>query len=81
MSNPHDKAAAARMFRDDPTYKELKQEIIDAQVSVFKNPDSTPEDRETAHEIIRALGKLDNAIDARLAESAIRKRKEERAAP
>lgn len=81
MSNAHDKANAAKQLRENPVFKELMQEITDAQVDVFKNPDSNQEDRETAHEIIRALRKLDDAIEKRITESKFQQRKEERAAP
>lgn len=77
MANVHDIAEAAKRFRDDETYKSLIQSIKDAQASVFLNPSSTQEARDEAHEIIRALGKLGNEIDARIADSSMQKKKDQ----
>lgn len=77
MANVHDIAEAARRFKGDETYKSLIQSIKDAQVSVFLSPSSTQEARDGAHEIIRALGKLDNEIDARIADSSMQKKKDQ----
>jgi len=47
---------------NDPTYQEIVIEVKSRQTAVFLSPTSSPEDREQAHAIIRALSKIDECI-------------------
>jgi len=71
MAGVKDKAAKIRRLQDDPTFKEVMEAVKMLQVSIFMNPDSTVEDRDEAHDIIRALSKIEDYINTVFADEAI----------
>jgi len=73
--NSKDKANAFRRLTEDDTFKELLSDVEKNQVDVFLNPNSAPNEREEAHNIIRALTKIVNYIDTILADDIINDRK------
>lgn len=66
MSLDKERSDAALRLKNDETFQDVCKEVRDAQTRVFLNPDSSQEDREEAHVIIRALGAIDRAIGARI---------------
>jgi pantoate kinase len=62
--DPNIKAKASRAKRlwDDPVFQEFFQEARQAQANAFLNPAATPEEREEAHAMVRALHKLENQM-------------------
>lgn len=59
------RASQASRLRDDEAFVSFVQEVKDAQAAVFLNPASSAEDREAAHQMIRAI----HAIEERLAKA------------
>ena len=53
-------ASAANIKRliNDETFKDVLAEVIERQVSVFLTPDSSTEERDDAHDIVRILAYL-----------------------
>lgn len=75
------KAARVRTLSNDDTYKEVIKEIRDAQVNVFLNSQSQCEAITDAHDIIRALDKIEDYFHTVLADEAIFDKKEKGTAP
>lgn len=71
MSLDKERGDAALRLKNDETFQDVCKEVRDAQTRVFLNPDSSQEEREEAHVIIRALGAIDRVIDARIANGKI----------
>ena len=59
-----DKSAKLRTLQADDTFKLVIKEITDQQVAVFVNADSTEEERNGSHDIIRALRKIEDYFDS-----------------
>lgn len=66
MSKVQDMAANAKRLKDDSTFQDVLREVKDAQTAIFLNVRSSQEEREEAHVIIRALGKIEGAITSRI---------------
>jgi predicted AlkP superfamily phosphohydrolase/phosphomutase len=66
-----DKAAAVRRLINDEIVQEVLQEIREEQVNVFLSTATFPEDRESAHDIIVALNKIEDKFQGILAAEAI----------
>ena len=73
--NPKAKAGGIRRGTTDDAYVELIADILKDQSDVFLNPHSSLEEREEAHTIIRALGKIEDRIARILQDEAIYDRK------
>ena len=73
--NTKDKANAFKRLTEDSTFSALLSDVEKNQVDVFLNPNSAPNEREEAHNIIRALTKIVNYIDTILADDIINDRK------
>jgi hypothetical protein len=71
MPNVKDKASKLRRLQDDPVYKEVIEAVKMLQVSIFMDPASTTEALDEAHDIIRALSKIEDYINTVLADEAI----------
>jgi len=65
------RAAQVRTLQQDPVFQDVMQTVRDAQVAVFLNPKGSPEAREEAHAIIRALGLVDRHLTGVLNEEAV----------
>ena len=79
--NIKDKAAKIRTISNDDTYQEVIKEIRNAQVSVFLNGQSQLEAINDAHDIIRALDKIEDYFNTVFADEAIFDKKERGTAP
>lgn len=68
MSDIEQIALQAKRLRDDEAFNAFVKRVRDSQTGVFLNPDSSTEDREAAHAVIRGLhgieGELTAAINA-----------------
>lgn len=79
--NIKDRAARVRSLSNDDTYKEVIKEIRNAQINVFLNSQSHIEAINDAHDIIRALDKIEDYFNTVLADEAIFDKKEKGTAP
>ena len=78
MTEISEKAARAKRLRGDEVFQEFMEDVKAAQVSTFMNIAATPEDREKAHAIIRALAAIEGTLDAAVsAETFEQKRKDQ----
>ena len=77
--NIKDKAARIRTLSNDDTYQEVIKEIRNAQVNVFLNSQSQLEAINDAHDIIRALDKIEDYFNTVFADErySIRKKEEQ----
>jgi hypothetical protein len=73
-----DRAAAVRRLINDEIVQEVLQEIREEQVNVFLSTATFPEDRESAHDIIVALNKIEDKFQGILAAEAIHDKREEK---
>ncbi|WP_347852107.1 hypothetical protein [Planktomarina sp.] len=71
MTKVKEKASRLKRLNDDPIFKEVIEAVKMLQVSIFTDPNSTTEDRDNAHDIIRALSTIDNYINTALADEKI----------
>ncbi|TWI32736.1 hypothetical protein [Paracoccus sulfuroxidans] len=55
-------AARAKALSEDPTFLDVMQRIRERQIAVFLDASSTPEAREEAHVLIRALEAITNQL-------------------
>jgi len=62
MTDEEIKARRWSQWWSDPVRAEVMAEIQEAQVKVFLNAASTQEDRDEAHEVVRAIRKLEQRI-------------------
>lgn len=76
-----DKAARIRSLSNDDTYKEVIQEIRNAQIDVFLNSRSQNEAINDAHDIIKALDKIEDYFNTVLSDEAIFDKKQKGTAP
>jgi len=63
MAKIKEQASKIKRLIDDPVFKEVIEAVKMLQVNIFMNPDSTTEDRDKAHDVIRALGTIDDYIN------------------
>jgi hypothetical protein len=80
MSKTVEKAARAVRLRDNKAFQEFVNEVLEDQRSILMDAQSTPDAREQAHAIVRAI----SAISAKLktAETDARfEQKKKRSAP
>lgn len=55
-----EEAGKIKQLMNDETYKEVVQHVKEQQTVVFLNPCSSLDEREDAHAIIRAFGKIED---------------------
>ena len=70
-----EKSAKLRTLQADDTYKSVIKEITNQQVATFVNVDSTQEQREEAHDVIRALRLIVDYFDSVYTDEAMHNRK------
>jgi hypothetical protein len=70
-----EKSAKLRTLQADDTYKSVIEEITNQQVAMFVNVDSTQEQREEAHDVIRALRLIEDYFDSVYTDEAMHNRK------
>lgn len=68
MTDAEKRALQAKRLRDDEAFQSFVAQVRDRQVAVFLNAASSPEDRETAHALIRGLSAIEGEL--RSAETA-----------
>tara|TARA_R110000868_G_scaffold61609_1_gene187131 strand:+ start:708 stop:956 length:249 start_codon:yes stop_codon:yes gene_type:complete len=59
-----EKGAKMRTLQADDTFQLALKEINEQQIAVFVDADSSLEQREEAHDMIRALRKIDDYFDS-----------------
>ena len=59
-----EKSAKMKTLQADDTFQLALKEITEQQVAVFVDASSSSEQREEAHDIICALGKIDDYFDS-----------------
>lgn len=64
MSRTEDRAAGVRRLKQDTTLQTVLTEIQSDAITVFQNPNSTPERILEAHQAIQAVGILERAFDS-----------------
>lgn len=67
--------ANIKRLMNDETFKDVLAEVIERQVHVFLNPESSTEERDEAHDIVKAIGKVNDYLDSVIADEAIRDRR------
>lgn len=60
--NVKDLAAGVRRLQNDDVFCYIIESIKEDQANIFLNPHSSKEDRETAHEIVRGLSKIEDQL-------------------
>jgi len=70
-----EKSAKLRTLQADDTYKSVIKEITNQQVATFVNVDSTQEQREEAHDVMRALRLIEDYFDFVYTDEAMHNRK------
>jgi hypothetical protein len=71
MANAKERASKLKRLNDDPVFQEVMEAVKMLQVGIFMDPNSTVEDRDEAHEIIRALSKIEDYINTVFADEKI----------
>ena len=70
-----EKSAKLRTLQADDTYKSVIKEITNQQIATFVNVDSTQEQREEAHDVMRALRLIEDYFDSVYTDEAMHNRK------
>ena len=63
-----------RLIKDE-TFQDVLTEVIGREVDVFLNPNSSPEERDEAHDMVRAIGKINDYLDSVIADELIENRR------
>lgn len=63
-----------RLMKDE-TFQDVLTGVIERQVGVFLNSESSTEERDEAHDIVKAIGKINDHLDAIIADETIRDRR------
>ena len=71
MGTVKDKASKLKRLRDDSVFQELMEAVRLVQVNIFLDTNSTTEARDDAHDIVRALGLIDDYINTVLTDEKI----------
>ena len=76
--NIKDRAAHVKRLKQDEAFNTLIGEIKEDAANVFLNPNSSYEDREEAHHIVRALAKIEDRMAVILTDEAMFDKQQER---
>ena len=79
--NIKDRATHVRRLQEDEAFNMMIEEIKEDAANVFLNPHSSKEDREEAHQIVRALAKIEDRMAVILSDEAMFDRQQRRSAP
>jgi hypothetical protein len=79
--NIKDRAAHVKRLKNDESFNMLLDEIREDTANVFLNPHSSSEDREDAHQIVRALAKIEDRMAVILTDEAIFDKQQRRSVP
>ena len=75
MSEITERAARARRLRGDDAFQEFMEAVRQRQLARFMNLSGTPEDREDAHAILRALAEIEGTLDAAIGDETIEQKR------
>jgi len=73
--NLKEKSARIKTLMEDDTFKDIFSEVMEKQVLVFMNAHSTTEERDDAHDIVRALDSITNYMQSVIDDHKISERK------
>lgn len=59
---PAERASHAKRLREDDAFVSFVQEVRSEQVATFLNPATSTEDREAAHQIVRAINRIEQRM-------------------
>lgn len=76
MSSTYEKAEAASELQKNPTFVGVIGEIRQGAINTFVDPNATPEMITAAHDKIKAIETVLNALQARITEQAFKAKKE-----
>lgn len=71
-----ERSAKIRTLMKDDTFQDVVTEVIERQVSVFLDPDSSTDDRDSAHDVVRAIRAIQDYMDSVIADDEIQNRRE-----
>lgn len=71
MAKVKDRASKVKQLLADETYQLVMESVKNQQIAVFVDTGSSTEARESAHQIIRALGRIENYINSVLTDEKI----------
>ena len=77
MSKITERAAEARALMADAVFQAVCAEILEDAVLAFKRPTAAPADLTAAHEKVRAVSIIQDALQVRLDAEAFEKKKEQ----
>jgi len=69
------KSAKIRTLLNDETFQEVISEVANRQIAVFVSVDSTTDERDRAHDVIRALREIEDYMDSVMADETIQNHK------
>ena len=73
--NLADKSARIKTLMNDDTFMEVISEVMERQVAVFIDAHSTTDERDGAHDIVRAIDAISSYMESVIADDKISKRK------
>jgi hypothetical protein len=73
--NLGEKSARIKTLMNDDTFKDVIAEVMERQVLVFMDAHSTTEERDDAHEIVRALDSITSYMNSVIDDHKISERK------
>lgn len=73
--NLAEKSAKIKTLMNDDTFRDVISEVVERQVAVFMNPHSSVEERDSAHDIVRAVDEITSYMETVIADHKISKRK------
>ena len=71
------RSSRAKALLNDPTYQDTVEEIRAEQVTIFLNQGSTAEEREAAHDVIRALAKIEARLNSYVTDEKLLKKQKD----
>ena len=71
------RSSRAKALLNDPTYNDTVEELKAEQVGIFLNQGSTVEERESAHEVIRALAKIEARLNSYITDEKLLKKQKD----
>ena len=76
--NLGEKSAKIKTLMNDDTFMEVISEVVERQVAVFMDAHSTTDERDGAHDIVRAIDAISSYMESVIADDKISKRKHKR---
>ncbi len=73
--NIKEKSARIKTLMNDDTFKDVISEVMEKQVLVFMDAHSTTEERDDAHDIVRALDSITSYMQTVIDDHKISERK------